>query len=130
MEIASWQKRLEKNFGDLQRYRSRISPDHPIYGLEHGLGREELESLSRTIREVILHGPPSDDQWLVWMVYATEIGYDYAGDEYWQTFERETPNWTQHGDRYWLRKCFLWFHKKYGGARPTGRWAEHLSTPG
>jgi len=127
VEISHWQNRLEKHFEELREKRSSISPEHPIYGLEHGLGKEELKSLSRAIKERILHGPPHDDQWLVWIVYATEIGYDYAGDEYWQTFERETPGWTQYGDRYWLRKCFFWFHKKYGGARPTGRWAEHFS---
>jgi hypothetical protein len=127
VEISHWQNRLEKNFEELRKDRSSISSDYPIYGLEHGLGREELKSFSRAIKEKILHGPPSDDQWLVWVVYATEIGYDYAGDEYWQTFERETPGWTHYGDRYWLRKCFLWFHENYGGARPTGRWAEHFS---
>jgi len=127
MEIGHWQILLEKHFEELRKYRSTLSSDHPIYGLEHGLGEEEIKSISRTIKKKILHGPPSNDQWLVWMVYATEIGYDYAGDEYWQTFERETPGWTEYGDRYWLRKCFLWFHKKFGGAKPTGRWAEHFS---
>ena len=27
-------------------------------------------------------------------------------DEYWQTFESETPGWLRHGDRYWIRDCF------------------------
>jgi hypothetical protein len=34
-------------------------------------------------------------------VYATEFGYGYAGEEYWQTFQAETPNWS--GERDWLR---------------------------
>ncbi len=127
MELGEWHNRLEKHFDRLGRDRSTIAPDRPIYGLEHGLGQDELKSLFRTIREVILKKPPSNDQRLPWIVYATEIGYDYAGDEYWQTFERETPSWTIYGDRYWLRRCFLWFHKEYGGAKPTGRWAEHFS---
>lgn len=127
MELSDWHLRLEKHFDQLRKERSAISIDHSIYALEHGLGKEELKLLSKSIREQILRAPPSKAHQLAWIVYATEIGYDYAGDEYWQTFERETPGWTENEYRYWLKRCFLWFHEHYGGAKPTGRWAEHFS---
>ena len=49
------------------------------------------------------------------------------GNEYWQTFETQTPGWTLYGDRYWIRECFQDFQECYSGARPTGIWAEHFS---
>ena len=64
--------------------------------------------------------------WLVWIVFATEQGYDYDGDEYWNTFERRMPVW----DRGWrpsLRAWFGKFHETYGGFRPVGSWANHFS---
>lgn len=127
VELCDWHLRLEKHFERLRNERSVISTDHPIYALEHGLSEEELKSLSQAIKRQILRDPPSKAHQLAWIVYATEIGYDYSGDEYWQTFERETPGWTVNGDRYWLKRCFLWFHQCYRGAIPTGRWAEHFS---
>jgi hypothetical protein len=60
-------------------------------------------------------------------VYSSEIGYLYAGDEYWQTFEEMTPGWISHGDRNWIRKCFIHFHEHFYGARPTGAWADKFS---
>jgi hypothetical protein len=67
------------------------------------------------------------DHALAWIVYAAEIGYGYSGDEYWQTFEEQTPGWTVRGDRYWIRDCYRMFQRKYGGAQPSGAWAEHFS---
>lgn len=63
---------------------------------------------------------------LLWVVHATEVGYGYSGDEYWQTFEEQTPNWLVE-DRYRIKNQFVDFHRTYGGYRPTGPWAQHFS---
>ena len=70
---------------------------------------------------------PSKQHRLAWVVYATESGYAYSGDEYWQTFEDDTPGWAARGDRNWLRSCFQYFAEAIGGATPTGPWARHFS---
>ena len=64
---------------------------------------------------------------LPWVVYASEIGYRYAGDEYWQTFEAETRGWRYRGDRNWIRRRFVDFQARFGGAKPSGKWAEWFS---
>ena len=127
MDLRNWQIRLEKHFAQLRKERSAIASDQPMFGLEHGLSTDEIVNLSCAIREHIRHEAPSRDHRLAWIVYASELGYIFAGDEYWQTFEDKTPGWSSYGNRSWLRDCFIWFHKNFGGAKPTGNWAEHFS---
>ncbi len=127
MELRDWQAHLEKHFRELREDRSTIAFDQPIFGLEHGLDYNELEDLFSAVRRHIMRDTPSREHRLAWIVYATEIGYLYAGDEYWLTFEKGTPGWVPNRDRAWLRRCFLWFHEQFGGAKPSGRWAEHFS---
>src|SRR5207247_341885 len=115
------------HFEDLRRVRTASVGDKPLFALEHGLESHELGELAGEIRAHITGGPPSVDHSLPWIVYAAELGYRYAGDEYWQTFEEETPGWTAHGTRSWFRERFGWFHKHFGGARPSGPWAAHFS---
>ncbi len=102
MDLAHWQKRLENHFRELSTHRRRKFPDRRIFGLEHGLDISETQALTTAVRAHIADGPPAWDHALAWMVYASEIGYRYSGDEYWQTFEDETPGWTINGDRYWV----------------------------
>lgn len=125
--LASWQEVLEKHFFSLHCERSKLLGDQPIFALEHGLTEHQVSDLSAHIRAHVAEAPPSDRHWLAWAVYATELGYHYAGDEYWQTFEEKTPGWALKGDRHWLRECFWRFYKTYGGARPSGPWARHFS---
>jgi hypothetical protein len=101
--------------------------DRPIFALEHGLDETEAKALASAIHAHIAASAPSRDHLLPWIVYAAELGYRYAGDEYWQTFESETPGWLAHGDRYWIRQCFRSFHREFGGAQPSGPWAAHFS---
>lgn len=123
MDLGSWNRRLAEHFENLMKDREDI----PIFALEHGLSQAEVLALSDTIRAQIRFSSPRREHPLVWTTYAVEIGYGYAGDEYWQTFEEKTPGWTEHGDRGWIRDAFLYFHKKYSGAAPTGAWARHFS---
>lgn len=127
MDLAHWQKRLENHFRELSAHRRIKFPDRRIFGLEHGLDISETQALTTAVRAHIANGPPAWDHALTWMVYASEIGYRYSGDEYWQTFEEETPGWTINGDRYWVRRCFLWFQREFCGVEPCGIWAKHFS---
>jgi hypothetical protein len=127
MDLAHWQKRLESHFSELSAHRRRGSPERGIFGLEHGLEISEIQALAKAARAHIAARPPLFEHVLVWIVYSTEIGYRYSGDEYWQTFEEETPGWTINGDRYWIRRCFLWFQKEFNGVVPAGKWAKHFS---
>ena len=127
MSLSAWQTRLEEHFSRLNRERSAVNKEAPIFGLEHGLSADELKLLKGEIRTHIASAPPSDRWSLPWIVYASELGYRYVGDEYWQTFEQETPGWSVHGDRDWIRDCYRSFSKKFGGAVPSGAWAKHFS---
>lgn len=115
------------HFRDLRQRRSAAAQDRPLFALEHGLDACQVAELSAGIRAEIARRRPSTAHALPWIVYAAELGYGYSGDEYWQTFERQTPGWVQHGERGWLRDRFVGFQREFGGAEPTGRWAEHFS---
>ena len=123
MDLGGWSQRLATNFAELARGREDI----PVFALEHGLTPSEVQELSAAVRAHIRVSAPSRDHALAWTAYAAEIGYRYAGDEYWQTFEAETPGWTERGDRSWIRDAFVAFRKKYAGADPSGAWAKQFS---
>lgn len=123
MNLVDWNQRLAEHFGALARDRKDI----PIFALEHGLAPAEILALSNELRAQILDSPPSSKHSILWTVYAAEIGYGYAGDEYWQTFEDKTPGWTMNGKRSWIRDAYVAFQKKFSGAKPSGAWAEQFS---
>ena len=128
MDLRDWHSRLKEHFSNLRARRSdEVGEQQPIFALEHGLDEQEIGAMAADIRAQILKGPASWEHHLPWVVYATELGYRYSGDEYWQTFEQQTPGWLEHGDRYWVRRCFLDFQQQYAGAEPTGPWARHFS---
>jgi hypothetical protein len=124
MSLEKWQENLDFHFHRLMGERPA---EIPIFGLEHGLNEDDLEHLKTEIREYAVRGSPFNAHQLPWIVYASELGYRYAGDEYWQTFEQSTPGWQSPKDRYWLRGCFHSFKERYRGAAPTGQWAEHFN---
>lgn len=126
-DLAHWERRLAGHFRELASRRSGVAGGRPIFALEHNLQPPEVEALCAAVRAHITQYEPCQEHALAWIVYAAEIGYRYSGDEYWQTFEQETPGWTVHGDRYWIRDCYRSFHQHYGGAKPSGAWADHFS---
>ena len=126
-ELTDWQQRLALHFAALRERRRVDGANRPIFGLEHGLSQSEVQALETAVRSHIVHRRPLRDHALAWIVYASELGYRYAGDEYWQTFERETPGWIANGDRNQLRTFYRQFHRDFGGAVPSGLWAEHFS---
>jgi len=127
VNLTEWQSLLEASFSRLLTSQRFGVGERPVFALEHGLTGPQLEDLNAAVRDVSGTENPSDAHWLPWIVYASELGYRYEGDEYWQTFEEETPGWTGGDNRYWLRKCFLRFHAECHGVQPTGVWAGHFS---
>ncbi|MGB7220089.1 MAG: hypothetical protein WBD07_14925 [Vicinamibacterales bacterium] len=126
--LTDWHRQLDRHFAELRALRDKQrGSSAPIFALEHGLSVDDIRALQLSVRESIANEPPDVSHALAWIVYATELGYRYSGDEYWQTFEAETPFWVVRGRREWIRECFIRFHKKFGGAQPTGAWAEHFS---
>ncbi|MCY4026055.1 MAG: hypothetical protein OXH75_07035, partial [Acidobacteria bacterium] len=127
MDLTAWNARLAQHFSQLREVRHATRGDRPIFALEHGLDAEERKAMVAALRAHFAQAAPSMDHALPWIVYAAEIGYGFTGDEYWQTFEEQTPGWSERGDRYWLRDCYRMFEREYRGARPSGPWAEHFS---
>src|SRR6266536_5006875 len=97
LPLDKWQERLEGHFESLAR--TRAGSGFPIFALEHNLGREELNEVSSVLRSRVKARLSLSPHWLLWVVYATERGYHYAGDEYWQSCDDQTPGWES-GDRY------------------------------
>jgi len=122
-DLGVWNQRLAEHFGALARNRKDI----PLFALEHGLAQAELLALQNDLRAQIQSSAPARDHQLVWTVYAAEIGYGYAGDQYWQSFEEMTPGWTVNGRRDWVRDAFVAFQRRFAGAKPSGPWAEQFS---
>lgn len=120
-------ERLDIHFKALRVTRDAYASGIPIFALEHGLAETELMLLKAEVCAAVRRGHLPRDTWLPFVVYAAEIGYAYSGDEYWQTFEYETPSWAQHGDRHYIRRQFMIFADTFGGARPSGAWADHFS---
>src|SRR5438046_865894 len=98
MDLREWNNRLAAHFTDLRQHRAETVP---IFALEHSLGSAEIEELNAAIRSHVKWSSPSIQHRYAWIVYAAELGYRYAGDEYWQTFEAETPGWVNYSRRDW-----------------------------
>lgn len=129
MNLDQWQEKIYDHFNLLDDFRSDTTNKHPIFALEHGLTAYELDCLKADIRTHIANSDPFDRHWLPWIVYATEIGYIYDGQEYWPIFESQTIGWTRFRDknRSWMRECFIRFRDEFHGLEPSGPWAEHFT---
>ncbi len=127
MDLDHWQVHLDEHFRRLSEERSEPNSSATLFALEHGLSLDQVQDLRSAIRGHIAAKPPSNEHWLAWVVYAAESGYAYSGDEYWQTFEDDAPGWAEYDSRNWLRSRFQRFAASFGGARPTGPWANHFT---
>jgi hypothetical protein len=128
MTLDQWQERLQSHF--MQLASARAYSDFPLFALEHDLTDDELEEITRLLHAQLVDGWKLGRHWLVWVVYATELGYDYDGDEYWSSFEQRTPGWRQtvtSTRRDQLRTWFTKFQTTYNGVKPSGPWAEWFS---
>lgn len=120
------QARLERHFRALRAARDRSGTEAPTFALEHGLAAGDLAVLNDSVRGWIAGNRPTRRLWLPFVVYATEVGYRYEGDEYWPTLAASTPGWERHGNREVVSRWFRDFAKEFGGAIPRGRWASHF----
>jgi hypothetical protein len=126
MSLITWHDRLHTHFQEL--HQERTAEGGLVFILEHGLSLTEIEQLEADIRTYIQNYLPTDKHWLPWIVYAAELGYNYVGQEYWQTFEASTVGWRERGrERDWVRDKFKKFECDYGGAVPSGPWAQHFN---
>lgn len=124
MNIPEWHKHLDAHFHDLRQTRSS---EYPVYAMEHGLDEEQRRDLCQAVWAVLKGNSALCEHFLPWVVYATEIGYNYSGEEYWQTFGSYTPGWQERGDRNWIRHYFMKFRDSFNGADPSGAWANHFT---
>src|SRR5947209_542900 len=125
MSLITWHDRLHKHFQELHQERTLVSIG--VFALEHGLSLTEVEELQADIRAYIQKYSPTDKHWLPWIVHAAELGYKYDGHEYWRPFKASTVGWHERGrDPHWVRDKFREFERDYGGAVPTGSWAQHF----
>jgi hypothetical protein len=121
MPLEDWQRRLERHFTQLAKARSHSG--FPLFALEHDLTDSEFEEIGTQLRSRLALGLRLDPHWLLWVVYATELGYDYDGGEYWHSFEERTPRWRDKGSRNQIREWFSRFQLVYQGVTPSGTWA-------
>lgn len=119
------QRQLHERFTELAAMRKPLG--YPVYALEHeiedGKVEEIAEAASRELRQTGLRNA----HWLVWTALAAEVGYRYAGEEYWPALERARGEWQANNHRDQLRAWFRNFHRTYGGPVPKGRWAAHFN---
>ena len=126
--LGYFHDKLHRHFLALKDQRSKLSPVPPVFALEHDLSPENLELLNSGVREAVKchHITRYHKTWLPFVVYAAEMGYGYVGDEYWTTFSSLTPRWESQ-ERSTIRDWFVRFHDQFGGARPTGAWANQFT---
>ena len=122
MSLEEYQERLERRFESIARFRKGLR--FPVFALEHGLAEEEIKEMSFLLRRSIGPRPSLSPHWLLWVIYATEFGYSYKGDEYWPSFEDHTPEWEFNRNEFVL--LFNRFCEEYDGVKPSGVWAEHF----
>ena len=120
--LRALQARLDDHFRWLQEDRNKRGGGKPVFALEHGLDGVETVGLMDAVRRALLSSAPPSLYWLPLVVYAAEIGYRYEGDEYWDTFQEETPGWSR-ANNHQVSRWFKVFARNYRGAEPTGRWA-------
>lgn len=116
---------LDTHFTALRISREALEPSSPVFALEHDRSPEDLDLLASAVRAAVREGLGAGHRqwWLPFVVYAAESGYEYVGDEYWHTFEQSTPGWRDE-HRSWIKIWFQRFAESYGGAVPTGAFAE------
>src|SRR5258708_23278108 len=118
MLLDEWQARLEKHFAQLAA--SHAVMGVPLFALEHDLDKAELDEIASLLRERLTAGHQLSNHWLLWVIYATELGYGYDGEEYWHSFEDDTPHCREHVHRRLLRRWFQKFQTTYKGYVPHG----------
>lgn len=125
MQLPVLQKELEARFGQLAGERA---DNQRIFALEHGLPID-MEALASELSKQLRYGTPNNACWLAWVVFATQVGYDYTGAEYWQTFKERLPAWGEIDTNKSRSRISMWFRRfasTYHGVWPSGTWARQF----
>lgn len=122
-DLDHFESRLREHFERLAD--AKRPSGQPLFALEHCLDASGVEQMRGHLYASIRHLGMSDRYRHCWLVHAAEHGYTFEGLEFWQSFARLTPQWTYYGDRDTLRNWFAEFARRFNGARPVGRWAQH-----
>lgn len=120
MTLREWHEKLTAHFSNL--HKRRLEKRSPVFAIEHDLSEADLNELKRAIKAHISNSKPFDADWLPWVVYAAEIGYEFDGHEYWDSFAEKTPNWKIYGERHFIKNSFKKFVQSFGGFIPSGVW--------
>lgn len=127
--LGEWQERLVANFDEVALRKLELPQEPVTFALEHRLSNTDIVGMRTALHNAVAKRKLSAKHYLCWAAYAAEIGYLFAGDEYWQTFEEQTPRWN-HRNRPFIRTCLQKFSEQYHGAKPSGAWAQHRSIIG
>jgi hypothetical protein len=125
MNLPQWHNYFESHYDNLHQQRAKDNT--PVFVFEHGLDSNKISELKQSVHEHLMTSTPDGRYWLPWVVYATEIGYEFDGHEYWYSFQEKTPNWLVFGNRPFIRDGFKKFVKSFGGFKPSGIWADHFN---
>ena len=126
MSLDDWQGRLASHFEDVTLTKLD-QPHEPVtFAFEHGLDSEERAGLAGAIHNSVKMRALRREHYLCWAAYSSEVGYHYAGDQYWHSFTSQTPGWDQ-SHRWFIKWCFTKFSEQYNGAIPRGAWARQFS---
>ena len=101
--IATLHERLDLHFRELATRRQLLPGEPRVYAIEHGLSPGDLSVLRDVVESWISRSRTPRQHWLPFVVYATEIGYRYEGDEYWPTLETNAPGWERHVGRHYVK---------------------------
>lgn len=123
--LEKWKNQLEEHFWKLAQ--DKAAHGHFVYAIEHGLTISEIDEICLALSDHLSKERQLDSKhWLIWIVAAAEIGYQYDGDEYWASFSEKFQAWPKFGDRRRIRSWFQLFAKNFHGFQPSGRWAGHF----
>ncbi|MQF67483.1 hypothetical protein FIM07_03475 [SAR202 cluster bacterium AD-802-F09_MRT_200m] len=119
--LAEWHDLLLERLEDLRARKEQANPGQfvPVFGIE--LVGDDIDELKKAVRDSYLKlGLQGTSPALPWIVFASEIGKDFDGVEYWDKFRDAIGGETSTRQREALTAMFEWFHTRHGGARPYG----------
>lgn len=95
MELKTIEKRLISNFNSIRE--NRNTREHPIFAIEHKLEKDDLDRYFKFLFENC-NQKNIDEFWLLWVIFATERGYNFNGKDYWGNFESEIKKYHKNDD--------------------------------
>lgn len=122
--LGEWQQSLVLHFTSIAK--ARKDKNIPVFALEHGLSVNQIKIIKSRLCDDFRQRGINNSLWLLWVVYCTEEGYNYQGEEYWDSFKENLRNWDNtHREK--VRWAFQEFQRRFGGVIPNGKWAKQFS---